>query len=263
MQLEKLKKLLYAHMSGVNPNRFPMIASNSEKGDAKWVGINGSSREMEYHLWITLLFSVWCQLSGTDPRELSMGAHTDAIGKKSLFEESSDGIVKESKDLGARTFLVHLADSLNAPDKYGKNLFQELTGLDVEIEFFGFEVKDKKLKQDVTKAKLETHLSFNDILAEQDKEAYTLDFAGVNLYDVPGVGHPSVMAALNMKNQQVMQEQAMQQQAGMQGSPEAEEGEYTDEDKALLEKYGNSEDVEIDEDVIEDEGKGANEQPEE
>lgn len=252
LQLEKLKKLLYAHMSGTNPNRVPMISTNGEKGnDAKWVGIGGTSRDMEYHIWISLLFSIWCQLSGTDPRELSLGTHADAVGKKSLFEESSDGIIKESKDLGAKTFLLHIADSLNVPDETtGKNLFQELTGMDLECEFFGFEMQDKKLKQDILKAKLETDLSVNEILAANDQEPETLEFGGVNIYDIKAVGHPIIQQVLQALNQQKQQEDMMNQQNAQQ--TQTPEGEMTPDDKALIDKYKGSDDVEIEPGVDEE-----------
>jgi hypothetical protein len=258
MQLEKLKKILYAHMSGTNPNRVPMISTNGEKGnDAKWVGIGGNSRDMEYHIWISLLFSIWCQLSGTDPRELSLGTHADAVGKKSLFEENSDGIIKESKDLGAKTFLMHMADSLNVPDETsGKNLFQELTGLDVEIEFFGFEMQDKKLKQDILKAKLETDLSINEILANNDKEPETLEVGGVNIYDLKAPNNQLVMQSIQAKNQEAQQQAMMEQQ--QQQQTQTPEGEMTPDDKALIDKNKGSDDVEI-EDGLEEEANNNNE----
>ena len=238
-----------------------MIGLQGE-GDAKWVGVGGTSREMEYHLWVTLLFSIFCQLSGTDPREISMGAHSDAIKKQSIGQEKTDGIISESKDNGIRTFLSHIANSLNVPNKDGQNLFQELTGMDIEIDFIGLEIEDKKQKQEITKIKLDTELSINDILAENDVEKQTLDFGGQNIYDVKAIGNPSIMQALTAKNQEEIQKKQLEQQQAMQAGGEGggEEGngeeELTDEDKALLKKYGNSENVEIDETVKGNEGKG-------
>lgn len=250
VQLEKLKKVMFAHMQGLHPNRFPMVGLQGEKGDAKWVGIGGTSREMEYHLWFSLLASLWCQLSGTDPRELSLSPHADAVGKRSLFEESSDGIMKESKDQGARTFLQHLADSLNVPDKHGVNIFQEVTKMDVELEFVGFEMEDKKAKQEQIKLELETDLTLNEILADKDKEPYNLEFAGVNIYDVPAINNNMVWQALSQKNQQIQQEQQMQQQAELQAGAQGEEGEQlTENDKALMDRVRQA-GGEIDEELM-------------
>lgn len=274
LQLEKLKKTMYAHMTGAgNANRFPMIGLKGEKGDAKWVGIRNNSREMEYHLWMTLLFSIWCQLSGTDPRELSLGAHSDAVKSSSLTSESTDGIIKESKDIGAKTFLTHFEDSLNTPGKSGQNVFQELTGLDIKLRFEGFQILDKKLKYEIRSKSLESDTSLNEILAEEDKEKYSLVVGGIDLFEVPALNNPTIKAGLQTLIQQNVQQEAMQAQAqqgtaGMQaeggegGQPgeKQEEQQYTDADRELLKKYGKDSNVDVDEQLrkqILGEGEGA------
>jgi len=250
--LEKLKKILWAYQTGFNnSSRFPMIALTGEKADAKWVGIRNSSREMEYHQFMTLLFSIFCQLSGTDPRELALGSYGDAVGRSRLFDEPTDGVRKESKDMGARTFLTHLADSLNSPNKYGVNIFQEITKLDVKLQFTGFEVEDKRSKLEVTTKELATTKSINELLAQEDKEKQTLMVGDVNIYDVVGIAMPQVFQSVLFKAQQ---QQQQQQQGAMQGllaqqqqqQPEQEQGQeqqqgesgnVTDKDRDLLKRY--------------------------
>jgi hypothetical protein len=263
LQLEKLKKVMSAYMGGTAPNRFPIMGLNSEKGDGKWVGIGGNSREMEYHLWITLLFSIFCRLSGTDPREVSLGAHSDAIRPQSIGEKSADGVVNENRDMGERTFLTHLKDSLNVTDKYGLNLFQQLTQMKVELDFAGFEIEDKKLKQEITKLNLQTSKSLNEVLSNEDKEKYTLMIdEETNLFDIPAVNSEVVRAVVQFKLQAFANKQAAEQQqagGGMPGQPGAEpgsegeqaggEGELTDDDKALIEKYKGASNVEIDKEL--------------
>jgi hypothetical protein len=253
--LEKIKKILSAYADGPsNRHRYPAIGLQGEKSDVKWVSTRGSSKDMEYHLWITLLFSIWCQLSGTDPREISLGSHSDAVSKASLAAPSADGIIKENKDLGIETFLMHLEDSLNAPGKYGQNIFQEITKMDCRLKFVGFEMTDKKLKQELTKVKLETTLSLNEQLATEDKEPYTLMVGDVNIYDVPGGLNPTITQYINanaMRKQQeqmapgggVPGEQGAEPQPGEQGKPG--ETKLTDSDKELLAHYGGAEDVNI------------------
>lgn len=255
IQLERLKKVMYAHINGAGgAHRVPMMASKGDKGDAKWVGIGGNSKDMEFHLWATLLFSIYCQLSGTDPRELSLGAHTDAVGKKSLFEESSDGIIKESRDAGARTFLMHIEDAINHPDKYGKNIFQRITKLDVRLKFLGLEIEDKKAKLETTKLKLETDTSLNELIVADDKEKETLMIGDINIFDVPAINNPSVYQAVQFLAQQKQQEEMAQQQMmpgpegemmpGPEGAPPAEDEELTEADRALLEQYGDQAEIE-------------------
>ena len=262
MQLEKLRKIMYAHMTGAgNTNRFPMISMKGEKGDAKWINIRNNSREMEYHLWMTLLFSIWCQLSGTDPRELSLGAHSDAVKSSSLSSENTDGIIKESKDIGAKTFLTHFEDSLNTPSKSGQNIFHELTGLDIKLRFVGFQILDKKLKYEIRTKSLGTDTSLNEILAEEDKEKYSLIVGGIDLFDVPALDNQTVRAGLQSLIQQSIQKEAAAAQTQMPGggaappqpgqegqaSGEQQEPQYTEADRELLKKYGDDKNVDVDE----------------
>lgn len=259
LQLEKLKKVLRAHTSGPqNNNRFPLASLRGEKGDGKWINFRGTSREMEYHLWMTLLFSIFCQLSGTDPREISLGAHADAIKNQSLSSENTDGIIKESKDVGAVTFLKYLENALNEPNKSGKNIFEELTKLPVKMRFVGFEIQDKKAKYEITQKELATVKSRNDKLAEEDQEKFTLmiDLGGeegkINYFDIPGSEsnqlHQIIMGKIQQQAQVQMQQQQMQmQQAQAGGQPgEGEGDQLTDADRELLQQYGDKEDVNVD-----------------
>lgn len=266
LQLEKLKKIMYAHMTGAgNTNRFPMISMKGEKGDAKWINIRNTSREMEYHLWMTLLFSIWCQLSGTDPRELSLGAHSDAVKSSSLSSENTDGIIKESKDIGAKTFLTHFEDSLNTPGKSGQNIFYELTGLDIKMRCVGFQILDKKLKYEIRTKSLESDTSLNEILAEEDKEKYSLIVGGIDLFDVPALDNPMIKQGLQAKIQQNIQKEAQEvaaqtqlqpgggappQQPGQENQADGQqqqEPQYTEADRELLKKYGDDKNVDVDE----------------
>jgi hypothetical protein len=252
--LEKLKKILYANQNGANnSSRFPLINIKGDRADVKWVGVRNNSRDMEYHQFMTLLFSIFCQLSGTDPRELALGSYGDAVGKSSLFSEPTDGIKRESKDVGARTFLTHLADSLNSPNKYGANIFQELTKMDVKIRFTGFEVEDASKKLEIKTKELSTTKSINDLLSEEDEEKQELKLGDVNIYDVKGFANPQVFQTL-LFNAQQKQQQAQPPQQGMpmpEGAGEEmppEEGQenqeneekhqgFTDRDKELIKKY--------------------------
>lgn len=227
--LEKMKKIFYAYQSGANnANRFPMLSLNNEKADVKWVGVRGNSKDLEYHQYMTLLFSIFCQLSGTDPREVSLGAYGDAVAKSSLFQDSSDGIIKESRDIGAKTFLKHLEAAINSPNSEGENIFKQLTGLDLKLEFTGFEIEDKQAKNTLIREEINTTKSINNVLAESEQEKATFMLGDLNIYDIVGIGNPQVFQAVMFKTQndiqqqQAAQQQQMQQQTG--GMPPGAEG---------------------------------------
>ncbi len=242
--LEKLKKTLYANMSGpANASRFPMISLNGEKADAKVLNMRQNSKDFEFHQGTTLLFSIWCKLSGTDPNELSLATYKDAVGKPGLFNDTADGVVKESKDSGARTFLTHFADSMNVPNKDGMNIFQIITQMDLKLEFTGFEVEDAKVKAELRDKDLTTIKCVNDLLAEQDIERQELMLGDKNVYDVPGFYNPQIYQTVLFNAQQAMQKA----QGGMPGQPGAEQDpaaqaqqqgvQLTDKDQGLLKKY--------------------------
>lgn len=227
--LEKMKKIFYAYSTGSNnSNRFPMISLNNENSDVKWVGVRGNSKDLEYHQYMTLLFSIFCQLSGTDPREVSLGAYGDAVAKSSLFQDSSDGIIKESKDLGAKTFLKHLESAINSPNKEGDNIFKQLTGLDLKLEFTGFEIEDKSAKNRFIEEEIRTSKSINDILAENEEEKAELLIGNTNIYDLKAIGNPQLFQAFMWSKQMEMQQQQAEQQQQaqqIQGAPGAQPGE--------------------------------------
>lgn len=270
-QLTKIQKVLSAYINGTNNNnRLPMVDITQEKASGKpaeYIHFRPNSRDMEYHLWWSLLFSAWCQFSGTDPNEASMASHKDAIGKKGLFEDSPDGMIKESKDAGAKTFLAHLADTLNTPaPTYKKNIFQHITGLDIICDFIGLQIEDKKFKQEIYEKELKTTSSINELLAREDKEKFELkislgDNQEVNLFDIPALGHETVKAVIQGKMNAANQEKiAAQQASGATASPtpgaepapdeqQINENELTTSDKDLLTEYGKQKGVRIDEKV--------------
>lgn len=224
LALEKLKKIFYAYLSGANnQNRFPTIALNNEKSDVKWIGLRGNSKDLEYHQYMTLLFSMFCGLSGTDPRELSLGSYGDAVSKSSLFQESTDGIIKESRDMGAKIFLKHMQDTLNSPNKEGLNIFQEITGMDVKLEFTGFEIEDKDRRHELTNKELGTIKSINDVLAENDIAPQKYTIGDVNIYDLKGINNANIFNAVMSDINQRRQEEQQAKQQELQASQAAQQ----------------------------------------
>lgn len=274
-QLAKITKIISAYINGTNnSNRMPIAditAPEGKSGKPEYIHFRNNSRDMEYHLWASLLMSFWCQYSGTDPNEVSMSSHKDAVGKKSLFNDSVDGVIKESKDAGARTFLAHMADTLNTPSpKFSKNIFQHVTGLDIQCDFLGFQLIDKKMKYEIYEKSLKSTESLNDLRAKEDKEAYEividLGEKKVNLFDIPGISNEAVKSFVQGQMQSAAQEkmavQSATQTADGQAAPDKQQlqtDELTDDDKNLLKEYGDKEGVRIDDKIkamLEDENNG-------
>jgi len=189
IELSMFKKLLWAHLRGArNRWRVPVIAL-PEKCDAKLLQFTQTSKDMEFFNWMSLMFTILCRLSGTDPEEISLASNRAVMSGKRLFEEGPTGIVKVSKDTGLKTFLAYIAQSLNTTD-----VIQELTGHDDwAIMFTGLEAKDEAKKFELIAKQLQTLKSVNDLRREEGDEEFELMVGEQNIYDLPGTGNPTFM----------------------------------------------------------------------
>ena len=248
VQLEKFKKLLSTYHTGAqNRNRFPVLGM-PEKGDAKWVPFRDSSKEMEYHLWVTLLMTLLCELSGTNPEELGVASHREAMQSGKLGKDGATQVMEQSKDVGLRMFLGHIENMLNRSSYEGKNVWEQILNKPVKVKFIGLEMKNEKLEVEIDKGRLAIDKSVNDFLLAKDQEAEELIFGGKNLYDVKALALPQVFTALNtLQQQQFQKEQAAQQMAQQQAAataqnaPAGPQPEYSDKDKELIDQYGEPE----------------------
>jgi hypothetical protein len=214
--LEMFKKLLWAQTTGaVNRWRIPVIGL--PKGDkAQWIPFHQASKEMEYYQWMSLLFTILCQLSGTDPTELALASNKEAIGRRPMFEQGPSSIIRSSKDKGLRTFLYAVARAIN-----NTGVIQEITGHpEWVLAFTGLDVKDEKAMTELHQAELESIKSMNQLLKENDLQTMDEDWA-----NVPGIGNPQVYNAWMQARQMEMSQQMGAMGGGIPGQPGGEGGE--------------------------------------
>lgn len=224
--VESFKRILYAYLSGAaNRYRLPVIGL-PERGDAKFIPFNSNSKEMEYHMWITLLFTIFCQLSGTNPEEVSMSSHEATMTGKKLFDQRPDGIIQVSRDKGLNTFLRYIAGIIN---KTG--ILKQITGYDLIAKFNGLEVEDETVKINVQKQQLTTTHSYNDIMKENGQEPQTMMYGDMNIYDVKGVESAVVQKVIDAKIAEQAKKLEMQQAQEQQES-------MSEGDQQLTEKFG-------------------------
>lgn len=250
LQLEKIKKLLWANMQGpTNQKRFPVIGL-PEKSTAEWVSIHNSNKEMEFYTGMTLFISIVCALSGTSPNELGLPSFQDALKGKSLNEENKDGIWRQSQDNGLKTFLNHAEATLNKPLSDGKNVFEQATGMAVMAQFKGLAAEDAAKKAEINTKRLAIDLSVNKVREEADQEPaeYIIETPNgqVNIYDLPGLGNGNIAAFPRADQAAKIQEAAadkmMEQQNAQAGQQEENEG-LTEQDRSLIDQYGEPEEA--------------------
>lgn len=236
--VEQLKKTLYAYLgSPTNRHRLPVIGL-PEKGKAQFIPFNMASREMEFHLWVTLLFTILCQLSGTNPEEVSMSSHGDAMRGNRLFEQSPDGVLQVSRDKGLNMFLYYIESIINS-----SGVLQEMTGMDIIARFNGLKVEDERVKIEVNNSKLASTHSHNQIIEEEGGDPEVLMYEDINVYDVKGFNNPNIFAVIQakiaenkQKAEQRQQEIEMQQQSLEQQS-QSQQPQPTDKDAELIKQY--------------------------
>ena len=249
LQIEKIKKLMWAAMSGVaNQHKFPIVGL-PEKSEAKWVSIHNTNKEMEFYTGITLFTSIVCALSGTSPNELGLPSFEDAMKGKSLNEESKDGVWRQSQDNGLKTFLNHVEATLNRPMSDGRNVFEQATGLPVQAQFKGLAAEDKEKKVEINTKRLMLDTSVNEIRVENGEEEVeflvtTPNGETVNIYDFAGIGNGNIAAFLRadqQAQQQMAQQEQMMKQQQEQAAGQAGNDGRTEEDQALIDQYGEPE----------------------
>jgi hypothetical protein len=207
---------------------------------------------MEFFNWMSLMFTIFCRLSGTDPEELSLASNKSTVGDKgSLFQQSTEGIQRRSRDNGLRTFLMYFCEIVN-----DTGVIEELTGHDDWVwQVSGLDTKDETAKEELTTKKLNNSISINDARVEDGKEPYkdiVLKFNGkdVNLYDIPAIQnqnvYQAVMTIYQGEQQQAMMERQQQivQDQGYNNGDDSNNDKYpepdNDEDMRIFQEYGKT-----------------------
>lgn len=245
MMLQNYRTMLYSYLQ--NPNnrhKVPMFGL-PQGGDMKWIPFGQSNRDMEFNLFMTLLFTILAKLSGTSPEEVGLSSYENAMRGSQPFDKSPDGVLAISKDKGMNSFLYHIEDTLNKT-----NVFKEITKMPVKCMFRGLVIEDKQVKINWNQSRLQTDTSLNDIQKENGREPMVMMAGDINIYDIVAPNNVLVMQTIQTKITQEQQEkqqreQAMQaqQQAMMsmaqdQGKEQGGEEQASPEDQNLVQQYG-------------------------
>jgi hypothetical protein len=250
--VEKFKKILWASMTGVGDKYKVPIVGLPEGGKADWVNIYSNPKELEFYTGISLYNTIIYALSGTNPNESGMPSLRDAVKTSTLNEPTQDGVWKQSQDNGLKTFLIHEEDVFNQTNVKGINIWEEITGLPVRAQFKGLAAEDLKLKGEVNKLRLETTMTMNELLVEEGKpkQKTGIEINGKDIFDIAGATHTVFSQYFKGAIQQEQQEKQMEQQQAMAAQQQANQPkqpgdeqapELSDEDKRLVEQYGNPE----------------------
>lgn len=212
LMLQNYRTMLYSYLQNSNNRHKVPMFGLPQGGDMKWIPFGSSNKDMEYNLFMTLLFTILAKLSGTSPEEVGLSSYENAMRGSQPFDKSPDGVLKISKDKGMNSFLYHIEDTMNQT-----GVFQQISKMRIKARFNGLIVEDKQAKIQWDSNRLTVDSSLNDMLKEAGKEPATMMSGDINIYDVKAPNNPlvqSTIAAIAQKEEQEKQQrqQAMQQE---------------------------------------------------
>ena len=193
LALQKFKKLMWAYMTGsTNAWRIPILSLPKE-GTASWTPMRQSAREMEFYNWVSYLYTVLCQLTGTDPSEITLASNKASVGQRSFMEAGSGALMKTSQDRGLRTFLGYIERIVA-----DLGVVPEITGCpDARMAFTGISIKDIRMESEVIERRLRSDWSLNRVLKQSGLPPSQEPWA-----DVPGILSPTISQLWQLQQQQ-------------------------------------------------------------
>ena len=163
----------------------------------EYINVSQSNRDMEFNQWMNYLINIVCAVYAIDPAEINFANNGGTTAQSSVFENSQEQKLKNSKDKGLKPLLRFVETIINKwiISKFSQEYVFAFTGLDEQSE-------DEKADLDTKQSKV--WRTVNEIRKEHGVEP--LDDGDVIL-------DPSW---INFHNQQQMAAQ-MQQQGGDSG----------------------------------------------
>nr|MDD3906467.1 phage portal protein [Candidatus Omnitrophota bacterium] len=164
--LQDFKREWYTQLRGPASRwKIPMIQLEEGQG-VNWTDIKGTSKDMEYHLWMQFQINLLCALYGVNPSAIGFEGYNP--GSKPLFGESGSKTQTEQDEntnTGLRPVLNFVGSAINQrimPMLFDGRYKMVWTGIDEEDEARKLEMQSKRLQDGLA--------TVNEIRAENDQE---------------------------------------------------------------------------------------------
>ena len=168
--LQQFRQQWQSMISGVMQSwKTPVI-----QGDAQWVDLQKTNRDMEYGSWMEYLIKIACAIYSIDPTEIGWDISRSS-GNTGLFEGSQEQRLKHSKDKGLYPLIKFIQRKLN-------KFVVEQINPDFELVFMGLNglTIDEELEMDIKK--LQNFVTVNEI--REKYEMSPLEFGDIPLNSV-------------------------------------------------------------------------------
>lgn len=155
-QLEEFKRKWDNLTSGVVGKWSVPVFGTTDGQGVEFKPFKQSSKDMEYHQWLTFLTTIACAIYQISPKEINMESYS-AGGKSSLSGDDTQEQFKASDDRGFEPLALFYEDLLNAEvvNQIDPNFVLRFQGINEEDEQRKWDLMEKKLNMGYTTVALE------------------------------------------------------------------------------------------------------------
>ena len=207
--LEGFRRHWYALLSGVeNSWKTPIAATEG----IDWIPMQASNKDMEMQQWNEIMVRSACAVFSISPDEIGFGMGPMGISS-SLNTPTNVDKISEGRERGLNPILTHFARLIN---------LHVVSRIDPDFifEFRGLQGATREQQAQLAQIQVSTYKTIDEIRAEEDLPA------------MPDGSGKIISNPIWLQNQNMMQQQAQQQQMGPGGDqPPMDEGQGEDPDQ--------------------------------
>lgn len=205
-QLDAIRNYWYAAMTGAGASwNIPILPSGKDGVGIEFKTLSHSNRDMEFHKTLMFVSSIIAAVFGIDLAEL--GIKSD--DSQSLIGESMEPRIRHSKNRGLGSMLAFIEQHVN-------KIIRKVTRK-YRFKFVGLEVEDEQKKVDIRSKQLTGWRSVDEIREEEGLDPFDEEWSKIPL-------NPQLIQLyMQLKGQEMMQQQGQNPFGGMEGGEESEE----------------------------------------
>lgn len=145
-QLDSFKRQWRAQVNGMEGAwKTPVL---QVPAGIEYINVSQSNRDMEFNQWMNYLINIVCAVYAIDPAEINFANNGGAAGQSSVFENSQEQKLKNSKDKGLKPLLRFIESIINkwVVSRFSQDYVFAFTGLDEQSEGEKSELDAKQVK---------------------------------------------------------------------------------------------------------------------
>lgn len=145
-QLDSFKRQWRAQVNGMSGAwKTPVLQIPN---GVEYINVSQSNRDMEFNQWMNYLINIVCAVYAIDPAEINFANNGGAAGQSSVFENSQEQKLKNSKDKGLKPLLRFVETIINkyVISRFSQEYVFAFTGLDEQSEDEKAELDSKQVK---------------------------------------------------------------------------------------------------------------------